>query len=172
MAETTLEYDAKTEGFTCQEKSVSVLSLIGNLDFCYPKDIQQSFSLQVCPTNLKPLTESHPFVHCQRVQHALDIFNTAGSYKNHFINTSQNINRMASKNGDVIPCLTPNGAFFSMRHKRYITGLVCSSVLMISCCANQIKSSKKPGRHRKAIVSRFPGSSAPTLTHVKRSSLD
>ena len=112
-------------------------SLAKNICFCFQstwklgklfQKLLRSFPWQVSPKNLKPLTESRPFVHCQRVQHALDIFNTAGSYKYHFINTSQNIKRMPSKDGNAIQCLTPNGAFFSMRHKRYITGLVCSNV--------------------------------------------
>lgn len=59
----------------------------------------------------------------QRVQHALDIFNTAGSFGSSFINTSQSIDRMVSGSEDMIPCITPSGDFFSMRHKRYITGL-------------------------------------------------
>lgn len=82
-------------------------------------------TVKVNPLALQPLRESHQVVRSQRVQHALDIFNTAGNFESKFINTSQSINRMASgRNVDVIPCITPNGDFFSMRHKRYLTGLV------------------------------------------------
>ena len=79
-------------------------------------------TLKVSPQNLQPLTESHNVVHSQRVQHALDIFNTAGTFGQKFINTSQSIHRMISGSSDLVPCITPNGAFWSMRHKRYLTG--------------------------------------------------
>ena len=78
---------------------------------------------QVNPRELTPLKESWSVVHTQRVQHALDIYNTAGTFGNSFINTSQSIERMVSGSGDTIPCITPNGTFFSMPHKRYLTGL-------------------------------------------------
>lgn len=90
-------------------------------------------TVKVNPLALQPLRESHQVVRSQRVQHALDIFNTAGDFETKFINTSQSINRMASGRDDVIPCITPSGDFFSMRHKRYLTGLVlkyfCSNIM-------------------------------------------
>ena len=143
-------------------------SLAKNICFCFQstwklgklfQKLLRSFPWQVSPKNLKPLTESRPFVHCQRVQHALDIFNTAGSYKYHFINTSQNIKRMPSKDGNAIQCLTPNGAFFSMRHKRYITGLVCSNVsfpYIPLACNGIIKNIKNLAGIEKLLCQGFP----------------
>ena len=72
---------------------------------------------QVNPRELTPLRESWPVVHTQRVQHALDIYNTAGTFGNSFINTSQSIERMVSGSEGTIPCITPNGAFFRCHTK-------------------------------------------------------
>lgn len=79
-------------------------------------------TLKVSPKDLQPLNESRGVVHSQRVQHALDIFNTAGTFGQNFINTSQSIHRMISGSSDLVPCITPSGTLWSMRHKRYLTG--------------------------------------------------
>jgi hypothetical protein len=116
VVETTLGYDARTQGFNWLKTYF--------LSFCKSAGSNSS-TLKVPARKLKPLIASHAVVHSQRVQHALDIFNTAGIYGNKFINTSQSIHRMISGPGDVVPCITPSGAYWSMRHNRYVTGLVC-----------------------------------------------
>ena len=112
-------------------------------------------TVKVNPLALQPLRESRQVVRSQRVQHALDIFNTAGDFESTFINTSQSIDRMASGcNDDVIPCITPKGDFFSMRHKRYITGLVlkyfCSNIMF------WLGLSAPPPRHWKTSLPILP----------------
>ena len=47
---------------------------------------------------------------------------TAGTFGQNFINTSQSIHRMISGSSDLVPCITPSGTLWSMRHKRYLTG--------------------------------------------------
>lgn len=137
MVERTLAKNGRTQG--------SVLKTNLKFKICFQDNVQYSCSFyfgiclipfdletpQVNPRKLKALKESWPVVHCQRVQHALDIFNTAGGFENSFINTSQSIARMVSVGQDAIPCLTPNGQYFSMRHKRYLTGLVCSKAVSV-----------------------------------------
>ena len=104
---------------------------------------------QVDPKKLKPLRASKSVVHSQRVQHALDIFNTAGGFENRFINTSQSIERMASTRDDVMPCVTPSGAFFSMALKRYVTGSVTKSSLPLAGVWN-------PAGAEKLMLQGFP----------------
>ena len=120
MVDETLGQDATTEGFSGTK--MFVFKNVGENN----KSINASYPhpYQVNPLELIPLRESWPVVHTQRVQHALDIYNTAGTFGNMFINTSQSIERMVSGSAEgTIPCITPNGAFFSMPHKRYLTGL-------------------------------------------------
>lgn len=81
------------------------------------------FTVEVDPCNLKPLREAFKYNLSQRAQHALDIFNTSGNFKNHVINTSQHIDRMTPGQGGKMPCVTPHGECWSMPLRRYITGL-------------------------------------------------
>lgn len=131
MVETALEDDAWIEGPEFKETRFPSMTFNSWGDCFQSKPLFLLWgswyldSLKVQPRQLIPLTASHPVVHSQRVQHALDIFNTAGYFGNKFINTSQSISRMVSGRDGMIPCITPSGAFFSMAQMRYLTGLAC-----------------------------------------------
>ena len=80
---------------------------------------------------------------------AIDCFYTSGW--NGILNASQQIDRMANREEDVIPCITPRGLFWSMEKMRPVTGsLACSGIIPWQC-----QYSTLPGME-KMILMGFP----------------